>query len=150
MHRKEHICRHSLGTPLHLIVITDSDSRPAVTATIKRAVGSFLATSVIKNHYRLKQKFPVLAVEYVDIESITNRYRKQIDFLKKHFGYHHPEGTYVMPVDGEGEQFVAVPNLKYTRDLFYIAPFYHKEMPEEIKKLIVLDIDLEFRFGIKT
>ena len=55
-----------------------------------------------------------------------------------------------MPKDGEGEQFVAVPNRKYTRDLFYIAPFYHKEMPEEIKKLIVLDIDLEFRFGIKT
>lgn len=31
------------------------------------------------------------------------------------------------------------------QDLFFIGPFYHLEFPEEIKVLIALDIDLQFR-----
>ena len=34
---------------------------------------------------------------------------------------------------------------KYRHDLFYILPFYHRELPLHVKKLIVLDADLEFR-----
>ena len=38
-----------------------------------------------------------------------------------------------------------VPSLaKYDLDLFFIAPFYHKLFPR-LDKVIVLDLDLEFR-----
>ena len=50
--------------------------------------------------------------------------------------------------DAEGRPSVLVPSMKYVQDLFYIAPFYHKEFPEKLKKLIILDIDLEFRIDI--
>ena len=35
------------------------------------------------------------------------------------------------------------------QDLFFIGPFYHLEFPEEIKVLIALDIDLQFRQSIE-
>ena len=38
-----------------------------------------------------------------------------------------------------------LPTLKYTKDLFYIAPLLHKEPPPDLEKLIMLDIDLEFK-----
>ena len=36
------------------------------------------------------------------------------------------------------------PYLKYTQDIYYIAPFYHVIFPG-IEKLIALDLDLQFR-----
>merc|ERR1719195_459970 len=53
-----------------------------------------------------------------------------------------------------GEQFtvkegrVHIPNTKYQHDLFFIAPFYHREVTSTISKLIVIDIDLEFRIDL--
>jgi hypothetical protein len=41
-----------------------------------------------------------------------------------------------------------MPTVKYTKDLFYIAPLLHRELPRDLQKLIMLDIDLEFRSGI--
>ena len=39
-----------------------------------------------------------------------------------------------------------LPTLKYTKDLFYIAPLLHKELPQDLEKLIMLvDTDLEFK-----
>ena len=38
-----------------------------------------------------------------------------------------------------------LPTLKYTKDLFYIAPLLHRELPPDLEKLIMLDIDLEFK-----
>ena len=34
--------------------------------------------------------------------------------------------------------------MKYTLDLFYLAPFYHLELVQ-LDKLVVLDVDLQFR-----
>ena len=42
-----------------------------------------------------------------------------------------------------------LPTLKYTKDLFYIAPLLHKELPPDLEKLIMLDIDLEFKWDPK-
>jgi lipopolysaccharide biosynthesis glycosyltransferase len=36
-------------------------------------------------------------------------------------------------------------NYKYKHDLFYILPYHHLEFPDTIKKLILIDVDLEFR-----
>ena len=35
-----------------------------------------------------------------------------------------------------------VPTFKYTLDLFYMLPFYHREFPPTLKTLIFLDTDL--------
>ena len=40
-----------------------------------------------------------------------------------------------------------VPALKYTKDLFYITPLLHRELPYSLEKLIMLDIDLEFKYA---
>ena len=34
---------------------------------------------------------------------------------------------------------------KYSQDLFYIVPFFHQEIPAQIKKLIAIDIDIHLR-----
>ena len=67
--------------------------------------------------------------------------------MKTHYGgiSNEPHQTVRKEVEVNGEKMVMVNTQKYRSDLFYIAPFYHTEIPESIKKLIVIDIDLEFR-----
>ena len=34
---------------------------------------------------------------------------------------------------------------KYTRDMFYLVPFYHREIPPTLTRVIAIDIDLDVR-----
>ena len=137
------VLKFSTGTPLHFIVITDRHSLDMITTILKNTVGKYVTESVIRNQHILHAvHVPKMVFEFASLSSITEKYRKDIDFMKKHYGYHLPEGTFYFK---ENNSVVHVPNTKYTHDLFFIAPFYHKEIPREIEKLIVIDIDLEFR-----
>ena len=49
------------------------------------------------------------------------------------------------PQSKDGETLM--PPMKYTKDLFYITPLLHKELPYYLEKLIMLDIDLEFKYA---
>ena len=141
------LLEESTGTSLHFIYITDEESMPVITKVIKDKLGQYLSEAVIKiphvNHKYSIGKVPKMKVEFVDIESITSKHREEIDLMKTYFGHHLPPGTvFKNPETGQ----VIVPTFKYTLDLFYILPFYHQEFPQQLEKLIVLDIDLEFRF----
>ena len=51
--------------------------------------------------------------------------------------------TLYLVLSGQGEDGPAlVPTFKYTLDLFYMLPFYHREFPATLKTLIFLDTDL--------
>eukprot|EP00090_Calanus_glacialis_P002986 TRINITY_DN12176_c0_g1_i1.p1 TRINITY_DN12176_c0_g1~~TRINITY_DN12176_c0_g1_i1.p1 ORF type:complete len:327 (-),score=72.77 TRINITY_DN12176_c0_g1_i1:66-1004(-) len=146
----ESILLHSTGTPLHLIFITEEESMYVITNVLKEEIGKYLSESLIKvPHISIDKnsigKVPKLKVEFVDIESITSKHREEIDLMKTYFGHHLPPGTvFKNPETGQ----VIVPTFKYTLDLFYILPFYHQEFPVELEKLIVIDIDLEFRVDL--
>ena len=97
---------------------------------------------------------PMIRVEYVNITSITSKHQDHINIMKQLYGHHDPVGTQFMPGDEalkglehrlpHGSDYVVVPSLKYTLDLFYLAPLYHLELVQ-IDKLVVLDVDLQFR-----
>ena len=72
--------------------------------------------------------------------SLTEKYRGKIDDMKKLFGNNDPE-----EISEQRENVIYKTNNKYNNDLYYIALFYHVGLPEEIEKLIALDIDLRFR-----
>ena len=40
---------------------------------------------------------------------------------------------------------VMVSTDKYTRDMFYLVPFYHREIPPTLTRIIAIDIDLDVR-----
>ena len=141
------LLKYSSGTPVHFIVFTDEGSRSYITKTFKDEIGRYLSETVIRNHFvsvaNRVYKIPKLRVEYVSLAAVADKYRDDITVMKKHYGHHYPEGTVILPEDGKGPAMV--PNFKYTLDLFYIVPFYHREFPKEIEKLVVIDIDLEFK-----
>ena len=139
------ILHFSRGTRAHFIVFTDAESRPHVTGVFKNELGRFLSESVIMD--RRVVSVPVVRVEYVDMATMVERHRGMVDQMKKLFGYHHPEGTVIKSSDGGPDM---LPTLKYTKDLFYIAPLLHQELPHDLEKLIMLDIDLEFRWAIPS
>ena len=141
---------HSSGTPVHCIFITDEESIHVIEEVMKREIGKYLSESIIQNpQIRYKNavvdKFPRLRVEFVDMKSITSKHKTQIEMMKTYFGHQLPAGTVFKHINGSGPDMVPV--RKYQLDLFYMMPFYHLEFPTELEKLIVLDIDLEFRQG---
>ena len=112
---------------------------------VRNTVGEYITQAVLLPQHILHSVYvPKLVFEFVSLSSITEKYRKDIDYMKKHYGYHHPEGTFFLK---NNDTVVHIPNNKYTHDLFFIAPFYHREIPTQIEKLIVIDIDLEFRYS---
>lgn len=130
-------------TPLHLIVITDDETRFLFKNILMQNIGKFISETVMQ--HTLNRNFPRIRVEFTKLTSITDKYRNDIDEMKKLFGFSDPDVKYVIK-----DEVVLVPNTKYTHDLFFIAPFYHKEVAEAIDKLIVIDIDLEFRTDLRN
>ena len=62
--------------------------------------------------------------------------------MKTYYGgiSYEPHKIVEKEVEVNGEKMIMVNTQKYRSDLFYIAPFYHTEIPDSIKKLIVIDI----------
>lgn len=138
------IFKYSFGRPLHFIIITDEATKDLVKQIFKNNVGKFLTNQVLLLSYSFKR--PKLKIEFVSLESMTDKYRESIDKMKLLFGYHDKDLNKA-ELRGEGDKKVLhYPNSKYTHDLFFIAPFYHKEVM--VDRLIVLDIDLEFKTDV--
>jgi len=134
--------KSSKGTRIHFIVFTDQESRPHVTGVFRQEMGRYLSETVLFDLQVVA--FPTIKVECVDLEKMVERHRWEVDQMKTLFGFHYPEGTVFKTEDGHTQ----VPALKYTKDLFYITPLLHRELPYSLEKLIMLDIDLEFKTDI--
>jgi len=137
------LLKHSRGTRIHFIAFTDEESRPHVTGVFRQEMGRYLTESVLFD--RQVVAFPKIRLECVDLVSMVERHREEVDEMKALFGYHYPEGTVIESKDGGP---TLLPTLKYTKDLFYIAPLLHRELPPNLEKLIMLDIDLEFKTDV--
>ena len=149
----ESIFLHSSGTPIHYIFMTDQESMPIIRKVLKAEIGKYLSESVIQSP-RIPQIYknavddniPRMRVEFVDVDLIIAKHRTEIDLMKKYFGHQFPPGSVFKSISGTKPDIYPV--RKYQLDLFYIAPFFHQEFPRELEKLIVLDTDLEFRWGL--
>merc|ERR1712176_698194 len=93
-------------TPLHLIGITDEDTRHLFKRILTQNVGKFLSESIIQ--LTLNRNFPKIRVEFTKLTSITDKYRSDLDEMKKLFGFSDPDVKYVIK-----DEVVLVPNTKY-------------------------------------
>ena len=121
-------------------------------------VGKILSERVLRTKLFSKIRrtvyFPKLRFDLVDLEPVVKKHRKHIDFMKQLFGQNNQEPSILEPGDDlhaevadddlENVVIEIQPYLKYTQDIYYIAPFYHLIFPG-IEKLIALDLDLQFR-----
>jgi len=129
----------SMGTPLHLIFLTDEGSWREVEKTVIQAIGKHISESLLyKEKVRLKTLsmiFPQIQIEFVDLNSIVNPNREAIDAMKKLFCTNSEEEKVI------NETTVVVMSQKYREDLFYIAPFYPMTF-KNLERLMVFDVDL--------
>ena len=83
--------------------------------------------------------FPVVRTDLVDINSVTDGHREHLNSMKLIFSMKGKENFVLLPPT------VLEPKVrKYFASLFFLAPYYHLAFPH-IDKMIVLDLDLEFR-----
>ena len=122
-------------------------------------VGKVLSEKVIRKKVLpkmiIEKKFPILRFEFIDLNPVVKKHRKHIDMMKLLFGQNDQEPRIIQPGDNlhsdiadehlENVVIEIQPYLKYTQDIYYIAPFYHVTFPG-IEKLIALDLDLQFRY----
>ena len=95
------------------------------------------------------KKVPRLSVAYLNASEIFENNRAGIQRMKHLFGrsISSVENGQLFRTNNEEKKEV-IWSEKYRHDLFYILPYYHLELPLHVKKLIVLDVDLEFRTDI--
>ena len=95
------------------------------------------------------KKVPRLSVAYLNASEIFENNRAGIQRMKHLFGrsISSVENGQLFRTNNEEKKEV-IWSEKYRHDLFYILPFYHRELHLHVKKLIVLDADLEFRTDI--
>ena len=133
------IFKYSSGTPLHLIVITNRKSLKSVGIFLSSLVSSLVSLRVILSpHWRWwrRKVLPIIKIDYVNSEKIIEKSPEFVSALK---------GITVQAKDHKGQN-----EDKYSADLFYIAPTYHRAF-EALEKMIVIDIsDLEFHEDVKA
>ena len=113
----------SKGTPIHLVIVTDSASRLIAENTIVYSMGKYLSASVIKNVAgNGPPAFPAnFLVEFANLKDITTTFRAEIDEMKNYYVFNElPDAI------GLAEGKLGAFSGKYLLDLFFIAPFYHK------------------------
>jgi hypothetical protein len=65
------ILDYSSGTPLHFIIITDSDSLASVSQFFSQFLGKYVAKNVIKTlKWKKRKLFPFIKLSFVDIKEI--------------------------------------------------------------------------------
>ena len=145
----------SQGTPLHFIMITDTDSHLQVEQTFVRSLGRHLSQSILllransaeDDEVKKSAKIPArFCLEFVDLASFTGPHRAVIDQMKVYYARTAMKDSAVVQPDGGVLHYDYE---KYTLDLFYLAPLYHLGFPPALKQLIVLDVDLEVRIDLR-
>jgi len=171
-HMLSTLLNSSPNTPTNLIIITDS-LRPK--KMILNTIGKFLSEKVIREKFgsiqsnevttfmmseefrkRKSESLPDLKVEFLDFNSMVSKHNETLQEMKKYFGPNNhtvwiPPGDlrreYYFPKTPDNHAVEMAFPVRYNRDLFYIAPFYHLELTR-VKKLIVVDLDIEFRCSL--
>ena len=101
------------------------------------SVGRVLGERVVLG--RAGAAFPVVRTDLVDINTVTDGHREHLDRMKLIFSMKTRENFVLLPPT------LLEPKVrKYFASLFFLAPYYHLAFPH-IDKMIVLDLDLEFR-----
>ena len=112
------------GTPLHFIIVTDIKSLKSVTSFFSQLISKKVAKNLMKEWKWKKRKvFPVIKISFVDIEKIIEKDRPFFTALKNSS---------------------MIQQSKYTADLFYIAPLYHKAFTSLDRIIFIDSSDLEF------
>ena len=138
---------YSTGTPLRLIFFTDEGSSGFIGQILKSQSGKYLSEALIRNPLTMKKlmlKFPPLEVVYVNTSQIFAHQKTGIHQLKLYFGAVSDKPYVETPSKHDQGVSAITWNNKYRHDLFYILPYYYLELPTTVKKLIMLDVDLEF------
>lgn len=150
VHRLEPVIKSALSfsgkRPIHLVYISDEDSLEVIANQTEKTLAKVLRERILLSSEAWKvpdHHIPTFRVEFVNIKSITEKYRTQIDHMKTRFNV--VNETYKIGIDGF-ENWGFDPVVKYRHDLFYVSPFYHLMFPFE--KFVVVDADIEFKYNI--
>jgi len=146
---------------LRLIIISDATLFHHLRTHLKM----FLEKELSKR-FKNDESFPILRLHIVDIAPMVDQNRDIIDQMKPLFSktkdVFHPEdprrkafeeqlrreGWNPEELEGQIIEVVTDAVVKYSHDLFYIAPFYHETFPN-LGHLIATDLDIEFRASVE-
>ena len=106
----------------------------------------------VREHWKVTEyTFPRLMVEFVDMNSITEKYRDKINLLKKHFSGQselYKQKSSTTSRRNSCDAMGGVPEPRYSQDLFYLSPLYPLVFPH-LSRLILLDADLLFHTSLE-
>jgi len=142
------ILLYSKGTPLRLIFLTDNSSVESISSLLRRRVSRYLTYSLLVDPHQsdrdVKLSFPRIKLVFVRASDIANAHREGVEQLKSYFGKVSSDGKPTMATPWKPGVTSIVWSTKYLQDLFYLLPYHHLEFPPSLKKLIIIDVDLEF------
>jgi len=116
------IFTNSVGTPLHLVVITEAEGALGVAQALAEILGEDLANRVIRPrswHWRPKKGLPPLHISFVNLADVIACKPEFVRAL-------------------EARKSNSDVGDKYISDLFYIGPIYHLAFTK-LEKMIMLD-----------
>jgi len=144
----------SLGTPFHLIFNTDLQSKAVISQVLCEEVGKVISSKLLYSGLNdtsvagKNWKFPRFQIEYVDINYYFEEYRNEIDAMKPHLCYNEMTTISYDTEEGPIDSHFQPCAEKFKMDLFYLSPLYPAVYTRSIQRLVILDIDLDFRCDI--
>lgn len=77
------IITNSLGTPLHVIIVSDVNSIRQIRLSIENVIGKHLSELLIMNYYRKDYEFPKLRIEFASLKDLLVKNRDRVDMEDK-------------------------------------------------------------------
>lgn len=122
--------------PIRFVFLTDHKSVFQIEKTFQDSLPPFALENELPNG----QKTDRFTRQYVNIEPILKEIEPWSKPMKKYFN--HAKETFILKDNGAEFEFKT--SDKYNSTIYYLSPFYHQIFPH-LSKLLVLDVDMEFR-----
>lgn len=146
---------HSEQAIINFHFLTDEETKPWVDATVSNIIGRHITEGVV---FGYEDNNVTLKTEFIDVDVLTSSVPSDsMSTMQTLFGpvnktivvgESDPRRERYFP-DTEPGVVLHLPGLgRFNQDLFFIAPFYHRLLPH-LDKVIVIDLDLEFRVGVE-
>ena len=126
---------HAQKYPIRFIFITDHRS----VFQIEKTFADLLPPFELENQLANGMTVARFSFEYIYVEPLLAGIEPKTQTMKKYFNH----GKEKFVFTKSGQSFVQEYSAKYNDTIYYLSPFYHQIFPQ-LKKLIIMDTDMEF------
>jgi len=147
----------STGTPLHLLFLTDDQSKDILMKTLDQEIGRVITRKLLTGYVdeseaQKRWKLPKMKVDLLSLDFFIKNYKDEIE---RYMEVLCQNGSVTIVEDFVNKQAFQMSwgqnlRLKCEKEYKWVPFILHDVLPSKFKRIILLDVDLRFRSDVSN